>query len=335
MTEPLLRIEDLRIGFTHRGGTTNVVRGVSLEVGPGESVGLVGESGSGKSLSCRSIIRLMPARAEIRARRVEFEGRDVLALTDAQLRAHRSHNVGMIFQDPFGCFDPTKRVGEQVAETLRVNAGMDRAAAHSRTLELLDGVNIDRPEQRYRSYPHELSGGMRQRVMIAMAISANPKLLIADEPTTALDVTTQAQILDLIQELRRQSGMAVLLVSHDFGVIAQACDRVVVMYGGYVVEAGPVGEVCARPQHPYTRALLESIPNLESAGHRVRREGIPGQPPNPAELTTGCPFVDRCRLVQPECANVDMSLIAVAEQHVTACPFVNEHRSAVTLKGSS
>jgi oligopeptide/dipeptide ABC transporter ATP-binding protein len=335
MSEPLLRIEELRIGFAHRTGTTDVVRGVSLEVGASESVGLVGESGSGKSLSCRSIIRLMPSHAEISAKRVEFEGRDVLALSKAQLRAHRSHNVGMIFQDPFSCFDPTKRVGEQVAETLRVNAGMDRASARARALELLTSVNIDKPEQRYRAYPHELSGGMRQRVMIAMAVSASPKLLIADEPTTALDVTTQAQILALIQELRREIGMAVLLVSHDFGVIAEACDRVVVMYGGYVVEAGPVDEVCARPQHPYTRALLESIPNLESAGNRVRRTGIPGQPPNPAELGTGCPFVDRCLMARPECKNVDMSLISVAKNHVTACPFVGEDRSRVTLKVTS
>ena len=325
---PLLRIEGLNIGFKHRTGETAVVRGVDLEVGPGETVGVVGESGSGKSLTCRSIIRLMPTHARMTATSVQFAGRDVLGLSRRELREHRARNVGMIFQDPFSCFDPTKRVGEQVAETLRVNAGMDRAAARSRALELLANVEIDKPEQRYRAYPHELSGGMRQRVMIAIAISAGPKLLIADEPTTALDVTTQAQILTLIAQLRRESEMAVLLVSHDFGVIAQACDRVAVMYGGRVVEAGPVDEVCARPQHPYTRALLESIPSLESAGRRVRRAGIPGQPPNPAELGEGCPFAERCALARDACREVDMALLPVAPGHVTACPFVNETASA-------
>ncbi len=325
----LLRIEGLRISFAHRTGSTDVVRGLDLEVNQGETVGLVGESGSGKSLSCRSIIRLMPPHATMSATRVEFEGRDVLGLSRTELRAHRSRNVGMIFQDPFSCFDPTKRVGEQVAETLRVNVGLDRDAARERALALLASVDIDRPEQRFRAYPHELSGGMRQRVMIAIAISAGPKLLIADEPTTALDVTTQAQILALIEQLRRESEMAVLLVSHDFGVIAQACDRVAVMYGGHVVEAGPVDEVCAQPRHPYTRALLESIPSVESAGRRVRRAGIPGQPPNPAELGPGCPFAERCAHVRASCREVDMSLIRVTEGHLTACPVVADSLGAV------
>ena len=224
----LLTIESLRIAFPARKGSTEVVRGVNLEVQPGETMGLVGESGSGKSLSCRSIIRLMPTHAQMTAN-VEFDGRDVMAMSKKALRDHRAHNVGMIFQDPFSCFNPTKRIGEQVAETLRVNAGMDKAAAHARAIELLASVEIDRPEQRYRAFPHELSGGMRQRVMIAIAISAGPRLLIADEPTTALDVTTQAQILTLIEQRRRDLNMAVLLVSHDFGVIAQACQRVAVM----------------------------------------------------------------------------------------------------------
>jgi oligopeptide/dipeptide ABC transporter ATP-binding protein len=311
----LLNVEGLRIGFEHRGGTTEVVRGVNFTVELGETVGLVGESGSGKSLACRSIIRLMPAHATLSAK---------------ELRDHRAHNVGMIFQDPYSCFDPTKRIGVQVAETLRVNAGLDSEAARTKALELLESVDISQPEQRYRAYPHELSGGMRQRVMIAIAISANPKLLIADEPTTALDVMTQAQILTLIEQRRRDIGMAVLLVSHDFGVIAQACDRVVVMYGGYVVEAGPVSEVCARPQHPYTRGLLSSIPSLESAGHHVRRAGIPGQPPNPADLIAGCPFADRCAEAQPECRELNVVLKSVGEAHVSACPYV---RGGVRVAG--
>jgi oligopeptide/dipeptide ABC transporter ATP-binding protein len=317
----LLTIENLRIAFPARGGPVEVVRGVNLEVEPGETVGLVGESGSGKSLSCRSIIRLMPSHAQMTAS-VHFDGHDVMAMSGKALRDHRAHNVGMIFQDPFSCFNPTKRIGEQVAETLRVNAGMDKSSARARAIELLASVEIDRPEQRYLAFPHELSGGMRQRVMIAIAISAGPRLLIADEPTTALDVTTQAQILTLIEQRRRDLNMAVLLVSHDFGVIAQACQRVAVMYGGYVVEAGPVAEICARPQHPYTRALLESIPSLESAGHHVRRAGIPGQPPTAGEMGPGCPFAQRCAFARPDCAGVDMSLEAVGDAHATACPFV-------------
>jgi oligopeptide/dipeptide ABC transporter ATP-binding protein len=317
----LLTIENLRVAFPHRAGTTDVVRGVNLEVQPGETVGLVGESGSGKSLTCRSIIRLMPPRAQLSAS-VHFDSHDVMIMNARELREHRAHNVGMVFQDPFSCFNPTKRIGEQVAETLRVNAGMNKAAARSRAIELLASVEIDRPEQRYRAYPHELSGGMRQRVMIAIAISTGPRLLIADEPTTALDVTTQAQILTLIEQRRRDLNMAVLLVSHDFGVIAQSCQRVAVMYGGYVVEAGPVDEICARPQHPYTRALLESIPSLESAGRHIRRAGIPGQPPTPGDMGPGCPFASRCAFARPECAGVDMALEDVGEGHTTACPFV-------------
>lgn len=317
----LLTIRDLRIAFPTRTGKTEVVRGVNLEVQAGETVGLVGESGSGKSLSCRSIIRLMAPRAQLSAR-IDFDGRDVMTMNTKELREHRARHVGMIFQDPFSCFNPTKRIGEQVAETLRVNAGMNKADAHARAIELLASVEIDRPEQRYRAYPHELSGGMRQRVMIAIAISAGPRLLIADEPTTALDVTTQAQILALIERRRLDLNMAVLLVSHDFGVIAQACQRVAVMYAGYVVESGPVDEICARPQHPYTRALLESIPSLDSAGQHVRREGIPGQPPTPGEMGPGCPFAKRCAYARPECAEVDMALQPVGEGHTTACPHV-------------
>jgi oligopeptide/dipeptide ABC transporter ATP-binding protein len=317
----LLTIENLRIAFPTRTGSTEVVRGVNLEVASGETVGLVGESGSGKSLSCRSIIRLMAPRAQLSAG-IVFDGRDVMSMKKKELREHRARNVGMIFQDPFSCFNPTKRIGEQVAETLRVNAGMSKPDAHARAIELLASVEIDRPEQRYRAYPHELSGGMRQRVMIAIAISAGPRLLIADEPTTALDVTTQAQILALIERRRRDLDMAVLLVSHDFGVIAQACQRVAVMYAGYVVETGPVDEICARPQHPYTRALLESIPSLDAAGQHVRREGIPGQPPTPGEMGPGCPFARRCSYAHPECAAVDLSLDVVGEGHTTACPHV-------------
>ena len=320
MSDALLRIENLRVTFHHGGRTAVAVHGASLDVNAGEVVGLVGESGSGKSLTCRSVIRMLPAEGAMSANRIVFDGQDVQAMDRRALRAHRARSVGMIFQDPYSCLDPTKRVGEQIAETLRVNARMDRAAAKSQALALLEDVGITSPDRRYLSYPHELSGGMRQRVMIAIAVACKPKLLIADEATTALDVTTQAQILSLIQRLRRESGMAVLMVSHDFGVIAQVCDRVAVMYGGYVVEFGPVQDICTRPQHPYTRALLDSIPSLESAGRRVRRAGIPGQPPGLGEVTSGCPFVERCAYAIDPCRTMEMVMLEVGPGHTSACP---------------
>ncbi len=320
MSDILLRIENLRISFGKDDRRVAAVNGVSLEVGSGEVVGLVGESGSGKSLTCRSVIRLLPPGGEMTANRVLFEGVDVQSLDRDALRAHRAHNVGMIFQDPFSCLDPTKRIGEQIAETLRVNVGLDREAAKVQALSLLEDVGISSPERRYLAYPHELSGGMRQRVMIAIAVATKPKLLIADEATTALDVTTQAQILDLIVRLRREIGMSVLLVSHDFGVIAQVCDRVAVMYGGYVVEFGPVADICNRPQHPYTRALLDSIPTIESAGQRIRRDGIPGQPPSLGEIEQGCPFVNRCSYASDACRTLELSMREVGPGHTCACP---------------
>ena len=323
-TSPLLEIKELRIAFGRSHHSAVAVNNVSLDLGVGEVVGLVGESGSGKSLTCRSVIRMMPSSGLMTATEINFDGRDIMSLSPAQLREHRAHNVGMIFQDPFSCLDPTKRIGEQIAETLRVNAGIASETAHDRALELLRSVNIVKPEQRYRAYPHELSGGMRQRVMIAIAVSAKPKLLVADEPTTALDVTTQAQILTLIKQLRAETGMSVLLVSHDFGVIAQVCDRVAVMYGGYVVEFGPVRDICTRPQHPYTRALLESIPSMESAGRHVRRAGILGQPPSLGDVVEGCPFASRCSFATPQCRSIEMTRRTVGEGHTSACPFVGD-----------
>jgi oligopeptide/dipeptide ABC transporter ATP-binding protein len=316
----LFRAEQLRITFPGDTGPLAAVSGASLEVRRGEVLGLVGESGSGKSLTCRSTIRLMPPKAHMTASELSFEGLDLLSLGAKQLRDHRAHHVGMVFQDPFSCLDPTMRVGEQIAETLRVNAGLGRDDARRRAIELLGTVDIADPDRRYLAYPHEFSGGMRQRIAIAIAISCEPRLLVADEPTTALDVTTQAQILSLLLRLRDQTGMAILLVSHDFGVIAQICDRVAVMYGGYVVEVGPIADVYSSPFHPYTRALLTAIPTIESAGKRTRRAGIPGQPPGLGDITAGCPFMPRCSLAESSCGSLDMTLEPVASDHATACP---------------
>jgi oligopeptide/dipeptide ABC transporter ATP-binding protein len=312
----LLTIEGLRVEF----GPHVAVKGAGLAVAPGEILGLIGESGSGKSLTCRAVVRLIPRPGRIAAGSIAFDGRDVLALPPAELRELRAQDVGMIYQDPFSSLNPVFRVRDQIAETLRLNLGMGKGQARVHAVELLDGVGIPEPERRALSYPHELSGGMRQRVMIALATASRPRLLLADEPTTALDVTTQAQILALLMRLREERGMAVLLVSHDFGVIAQVCDRVAVMYGGHIVETGPIATIYRNAQHPYTRALLESVPELESAGKPSRRGGIPGVPPELTEELPGCVFKPRCRFARPECAEISMALEPVSPEHATACP---------------
>jgi oligopeptide/dipeptide ABC transporter ATP-binding protein len=318
--QPLLRIEGLRVEFGPQHAPLTAVHDVGLEVAPGEIVGLIGESGSGKSLTCRSVMRLIQPPGRITAGRVEFEGRDVLAMSTKELRDFRAHHAGMIYQDPFSSLNPVFRIREQVAETLRCNLGMGKAQANAHAVELLDGVGIPDPERRALAYPHELSGGMRQRVMIALATASRPRLLLADEPTTALDVTTQAQILALLRRLRDERGMGVLLVSHDFGVIAQVCDRVAVMYGGHVVETAPLATIYEDAQHPYTRALLESVPDLASAGRAVRRGGIPGSPPELTQTLPGCVFAPRCRFAQPSCTEISMALEPVGPDHRCACP---------------
>jgi oligopeptide/dipeptide ABC transporter ATP-binding protein len=318
--EPLLAIDGLRVEFGPADAPLAAVKGVGLEVHAGEIVGLIGESGSGKSLTCRSVMRLIGPPGRIAAGTIAFEGRDVLAMSPKELRDFRAHEAGMIYQDPFSSLNPVFRIGDQVAETLRANLGMGKDEARRHAVELLDGVGIPEPERRALAYPHELSGGMRQRVMIALATASRPRLLLADEPTTALDVTTQAQILALLQRLRAERGMAVLIVSHDFGVIAQVCDRVAVMYGGHVVETAPIATIYEDAQHPYTRALLESVPELESAGRSVRRPGIPGTPPELTDELDGCVFAPRCSYAMPKCTEVSMALAPVAQGHHTACP---------------
>ena len=316
----LLEIESLRIEFPSEEGPLVAVKGVDLAIEPGEIVGLVGESGSGKSLTCRAVMRMVPEPGSISAGAVRFDGEDVLAMGKKQLRNFRAHSVGMIYQNPFGSLNPTMRVGAQIAETLKVNRGMSSKAARAEALALLDRVGIEDPEHRYRAYSHELSGGMCQRVMIAISTASSPRLMLADEPTTALDVTTQAQILKLLGKMRAEEGMAMLLVSHDFGVIAQACDRVAVMYGGHIVETGPVETIYHEPEHPYTRALLNSVPELDSAGNVQRRAALAGHPPELSEVIPGCVFAPRCEHARPECAEVSMKLEKVGADHHSACP---------------
>ncbi len=316
----LLEISDLRVEFDAGGATHVAVRGVDLSVDQGEVLGLVGESGSGKSLTCRAVMRMIPPPGRIASGAIHFDGRDVGALSAAELRRFRATSVGMIYQNPFGSLNPVFTVGAQLVETLRANRGMSRSLAKAEATTLLEHVGIPDAERRARSYPHELSGGMCQRVMIALATASHPRLLLADEPTTALDVTTQAQILELLLRLQREQGTGILLVSHDFGVVAQVCDRVAVMYGGHIVETGLVETIYREPQHPYTRALLDSVPELDDAGGVRRRNPLPGQPPELGESLPGCVFEPRCSYARPGCKQVTMELVPVGGEHVSACP---------------
>ena len=319
-----LEIRGLRVAFNTRRARLVAVHDVDLSVSPGQTLGLVGESGSGKTMTLRSVIRLLPHAAVIEAGEVAFEGVDVFSMGRVELRELRARAIGTVFQDPYSSLNPVARVGTQLTEALRLNLGLARKEAEERAVEALRRVGIPQPEKRIHSYPHELSGGMRQRVMFAIATAARPRLLLADEPTTALDVTTQAQILALLARLRSETGMSTILVSHDFGVIAQACDTVAVMYAGHIVERAPIREIYRRPHHPYTRGLLDSIPSVvpPSTLGASRLNTIPGQPPELSALPAGCPFQPRCPHVRTECAAVSMRPEQVAVDHLTACPFV-------------
>jgi oligopeptide/dipeptide ABC transporter ATP-binding protein len=316
----LLDVRDLTIAFPAGRRLLLGADRVSFQVAEGKTVGLVGESGCGKSVTLRSLIGLVPHPGEVLSGQILWSGTDLRALSRRQLVALRGTEISMIFQDPTSCLNPVFTVGHQMIETLRRRGGHGKTAARHRAIELLDRVGVPSPERRMEAYPHELSGGMRQRVMIAIAISARPKLLLADEPTTALDVTTQEQILSLLAELQSESGMAIVLVSHDLGVISEVCDDVLVMYAGRVLEAGHGQAVLGSPRHPYTRGLIEAMPSLDSSGDR-RAVPIPGQPPDLAALPEGCPFASRCGHARPECAEIPVVLDRGLAEHGSACPF--------------
>jgi oligopeptide/dipeptide ABC transporter ATP-binding protein len=290
---PLLAVEGLSVGFRGEAGLARVVEDVSFAVDAGRIVGLVGESGCGKSVTARAIMRLLPTPpAVIGAGRILLDGQDLLALDESAMRHVRGDRIGMVFQEPMTSLNPTFPVGFQVGETLRLHRDLGRAEIRAQVLELLRLVGIGAPERRYDQYPHELSGGLRQRVMIAIALACRPGLLIADEPTTALDVTIQAQILELLVRLRDELGMAILLITHDLGVVAEYADEVIVMYAGRLVEWAEVHALFRRPRHPYTRGLLDSIPRL--SGERGMLSTIAGSVPSPLERPAGCPFASRC-----------------------------------------
>lgn len=318
--EPLLSVRELSLGFPNGGQYLRAVDRASFDVSVGETLGVVGESGCGKSLTLRSLIGLQRP-AEILGGSAMFRGRDLLQLTDKELMEVRESQVAMIFQDPASALNPLLTVGGQVAEVLRVKRDMSRKEAAAEAVILLDRVGIASAERRTRDYPHQLSGGMRQRVMIAIAIACNPALLLADEPTTALDVTIQDQILALLEDLRVTYEMALILVSHDLGVIAEACDQVAVMYAGRVVEYGTVSDVLAAPQHPYTEALLNSVPPLDPSASQERLRTVGGQPPQLGNAPAGCSFAPRCSYAEPRCGEASMELVPGLPDHGTACLF--------------
>ena len=321
MGAPLLEVNDLKTHFFTRDGVVRAVDGVSFSIEPGETLALVGESGCGKSVTSLSIMRLIASPpGRVVGGSIRFDGRDLLALSEPAMRKVRGNDISMIFQEPMTSLNPVLTIGHQIAESLVLHRGMSRADAMARTIELLRLVHIPEPARRAAEYPHQMSGGMRQRVMIAMALACDPKLLIADEPTTALDVTIQAQILDLMRELQAKTGTAILLITHDLGVVAEMAQRVVVMYAGRKVEEAPVGELFARPRHPYTRGLMNSMPRLgEGHGSRARLVEIPGMVPSLREPLAGCAFAARCGHAVERCRVDVPAFEPKAPGHSVAC----------------
>jgi oligopeptide/dipeptide ABC transporter ATP-binding protein len=309
----LLEVKNLRTQFPTRAGLVRAVDGVSFHVDEGELLGLVGESGCGKSITALSVMRLVASPGRIVEGEILFAGENLLDFPEERMRALRGDDIAMIFQDPMTSLNPVYTVGEQIAEALRLHRDLNRRQAREAAVEAMREVSIPDPGRRAADYPHQLSGGMRQRVMIAMALACDPKLLIADEPTTALDVTIQAQILELIDELRRTRNLAVLLITHDLGVVAEVADRVAVMYTGRIVEESPVEELFARPKHPYTVGLLQSVPKLTTAlvGRAERLSTIEGTVPKPTNLPPGCHFAPRCSHRMPRCTEGDLPLYAL------------------------
>jgi oligopeptide/dipeptide ABC transporter ATP-binding protein len=315
---PLLDIIDLKTWFHTDEGVVRAVDGVSYDAMPGETVGVVGESGCGKSVTALSVMRLIPMPpGQIAGGEILFDGENLVKASEARMRQIRGGKIGMIFQEPMTSLNPVFTVGDQIEEAVRLHLKLGAKDARARAIEMLDRVGIPSPEQRVDEYPHQLSGGMRQRVMIAMALSCNPKLLIADEPTTALDVTIQAQILDLIRELQEEFHMSMLMITHDLGVIAETCHRVVVMYASKIAEKAEVKELFGRPLHPYTQGLFKSIPAI-TGGHD-RLATIEGQVPNPLEFPEGCKFNNRCPFAQEHCIALEPPLREVEPDHEVAC----------------
>ena len=317
--EPILQVKDLHVSFFVKGGEVQAVRGMNFEVGKGETVAIVGESGSGKSVTAQSIMRLLPAPlSKVKQGEIVFQGKNLLDLSMKQMESIRGKDIGMIFQDPMTSLNPTIKVGKQITEDLIKQQNMSAAEAKQQGIEMLQLVGIKNAEARFNQYPHEFSGGMRQRVMIAIALACRPALLIADEPTTALDVTIQAQIMEVMKEMQQRLGTSIILITHDLGVVAGMCDRVIVMYAGEVVETGTRWEIFKNPQHPYTKGLLRSMPRLD------QKKGEPlipiiGTPPDLIKPPVGCPFTARCSEAMHICEGVDPGATEFSETHMARC----------------
>jgi peptide/nickel transport system ATP-binding protein len=322
----LLEVENLQTHFRTPGGVNRAVDGVSFHVEEGETLAVVGESGCGKSVTANSILRLIPEPPGKIAGRIRFQGTDLLTLSDRAMRDIRGNAISMIFQEPMTSLNPVLSIGRQLGETLRLHQGLGKSAAEARAVEMLTLVGISEPRRRVKEYPHQLSGGMRQRVMIAMALACNPKLLIADEPTTALDVTIQAQILDLMRDLKKRVGAAIVLITHDLGVVAEVAERVMVMYAGRKVEEAPVAKLFRNPRHPYTQGLLGAVPKLGSSlsGAESRLAEIPGLVPDLRQRLTGCVFAGRCAQATDLCRNVAPALEMKGTGHLAACHYAQK-----------
>jgi oligopeptide/dipeptide ABC transporter ATP-binding protein len=318
----LLEVKNLRTTFRTEDGPVTAVNGLSFSVEAGSTLGIVGESGSGKSVTSLSIMRLLQSNAHVEADGIFFAGENLLEKSESDMRKIRGRKIAMIFQDPMTSLNPVLTIGEQIAEAVRLHLGLNRRDAREKTIEMLHKVRISEPAKRINDYPHQFSGGMRQRVMIAMALSCDPQLLIADEPTTALDVTIQAQILELMNDMQRETGTSIILITHDLGVVAETCKNVLVMYGGNMVEYGTADEIFSRPKMPYTQGLLASLPRLDQR-ERKRLEPIKGQPPNLLNLPPGCAFAPRCAYRMPIC-DEPVPLFAFGGAHVARCWLYDE-----------
>ncbi|HEU4493816.1 MAG TPA: ABC transporter ATP-binding protein [Rubrobacteraceae bacterium] len=336
--ENILQVKDLEVSFHTYAGEVQAVRDVTFDLRHGETLAIVGESGSGKSVTAKSIMRLLPeANSLVKGGEILFEERDLLSLSDKQMQGVRGTKIAMVFQDPMTSLDPTMRVGRQIAESLKKHLGMSGERARERAIELLKMVGIPNAEARVKQYPHQFSGGMRQRVVIAIALACDPQILIADEPSTALDVTIQAQILELLRDLQERIGMSVILITHDLGVVAQTAHRVVVMYGGKIVETGTVREIFYKPQMPYTWGLLSSIP-LPTADRSQDLIPIPGSPPDMLDPPKGCPFTPRCPYAMRICAEEMPDYTTFSAEHKAACwlhhPMAPDVEPPVKVRGA-
>ena len=333
MKQPILEIKDLAVSFDTYAGEVQAVRGVSFSLSPGETLAIVGESGCGKSVSMQTIMGLLPSPpSRIKSGQILYEGVDLVTKTDKEMEAYRGKEFSMVFQDSMTSLNPTMRVGRQICEGIIKHQHVSRAKAKEIAIDMLRKVGLPNPEQCYRRYPHTMSGGMRQRVMIAMALCCHPKILFADEPTTALDVTMQAQILDLMNNLKKTTGTAIVLVTHDLGVVAQMADRISVMYAGKIVESGTADQIFYNPRHPYTWGLLGSMPSVAQSSNNAKSElmSIPGSPPDLFAPPKGCAFAARCPYAMTACQKVDADIFTADDGHMVRCWLMDSRAPAVT-----